>query len=66
MDFETTPAVTTFLNGYKAKYGATIDTLPAIAYEAGYILDAIRHAGNTNGPDVHDALKATKLGVITG
>jgi branched-chain amino acid transport system substrate-binding protein len=63
-----TPAVTTFVNGYKAKYGsAPPDALAALAYDAANImLSAIKSAGKTDGESIKKALAATNLAAVSG
>ena len=60
--FDTAPNVVKFVNDYKAKYnGSTPDALAATAYDAANIMfDAIKRSKSLNGPDIRDALAATK------
>jgi branched-chain amino acid transport system substrate-binding protein len=59
--YDTDPKVQKFVNDYKAKYGSIPDALAATAYDAAHIMfDAIKRSKSLNGPDVRDALAATK------
>ena len=60
--FDTAPNVVKFVTDYKAKYnGSTPDALAATAYDAANIMfDAIKRSKSLNGPDIRDALAATK------
>ncbi|HJU93293.1 MAG TPA: ABC transporter substrate-binding protein [Pyrinomonadaceae bacterium] len=59
--YDTDPKVTKFVDGYKAKYGSVPDALAATAYDAAHIMfDAIKRSKSLNGPDIRDALAATK------
>ena len=50
-----------FVNDYKAKYGSTPDALAATAYDAARIMfDAVKRSKSLAGPDIRDALAATK------
>jgi ABC-type branched-subunit amino acid transport system substrate-binding protein len=50
-----------FVNDYKARYGNLPDALAATAYDAAHIMfDAIKRSKSLNGPDIRDALAATK------
>lgn len=58
---EDRPAVKNFVEKYKAKYGATPDGLAALGYDAALVLfDAMERAKSLNGPDLRDAIAATK------
>jgi len=55
------PAVQTFVQNFKAKYGASPDGMAALGYDSALVLaDAIRRAGSTEGDKIRDALAATK------
>lgn len=59
--FDTDPKVQKFVNDYKSRYGAVPDALAATAYDAAHIMfDAIKRAKSLAGPDIRDALAATK------
>jgi branched-chain amino acid transport system substrate-binding protein len=59
--YDTDPKVQKFVNDYKARYGAVPDALAATAYDAARIMfDAIKRSKSLNGPDIRDALAATK------
>ena len=59
--YDTEPKVAKFVNDYKAKYGSVPDALAATAYDAAHIMfDAIKRSKSLNGPDIRDALAATK------
>jgi len=59
--YDTDPKVQKFVNDYKAKYGSIPDALAATAYDAARIMfDAIKRSKSLAGPDVRDALAATK------
>jgi branched-chain amino acid transport system substrate-binding protein len=59
--YDTDPKVVKFVNDYKAKYGSTPDALAATAYDAARIMcDAIKRSKSLAGPDIRDALAATK------
>lgn len=59
--YDTDPKVVKFVNDYKAKYGSTPDALAATAYDAARIMfDAIKRSKSLSGPDIRDALQATK------
>jgi branched-chain amino acid transport system substrate-binding protein len=54
------PAVQTFVQKYKDRYGQTPDALAALAYDAARVLaDAMKRAGNTEGQALRDAIAAT-------
>jgi branched-chain amino acid transport system substrate-binding protein len=57
-----TPAVKNFVARFKARFGGeTPDAMAALGYDSAQVMvDAIRRAGNTEGPAVRDALAATK------
>lgn len=58
---EDRPAVKNFVQKYKAKYGATPDGLAALGYDAALVLfDAMERAKSLSGPDLRDAIAATK------
>ena len=59
--YDTEPNVQKFVNNYKAKYGTLPDALAATAYDAALIMfDAIKRSKSLAGPDIRDALAATK------
>lgn len=59
--YDTDAKVQKFVNDYKAKYGSIPDALAATAYDAAHIMfDAIKRSKSLNGPDIRDALAATK------
>ena len=59
--YDTDPKVVKFVTDYKAKYGSTPDALAATAYDAARIMfDAIKRSKSLAGPDIRDALAATK------
>jgi branched-chain amino acid transport system substrate-binding protein len=59
--FDTDPHVQKFVNDYKARYGGVPDALAATAYDAAQIMfDAIKRSKSLAGPDIRDALAATK------
>jgi branched-chain amino acid transport system substrate-binding protein len=59
--YDTDPKVVKFVNDYKAKYGSIPDALAATAYDAARIMfDAVKRSKSLAGPDIRDALAATK------
>jgi branched-chain amino acid transport system substrate-binding protein len=55
------PKVQEFIAKYKAKYGATPDSIAVLAYDAANLMfDAITRAGNTDGDTIRKALAATQ------
>lgn len=59
--YDTDPKVQKFVNDYKARYNTVPDALAATAYDAARIMfDAIKRSKSLNGPDIRDALAATK------
>jgi branched-chain amino acid transport system substrate-binding protein len=55
------PTVREFVQKYKDRYGATPDSLAALAYDAARVLaDSIKRAGTTDGGKLRDAIGATK------
>jgi branched-chain amino acid transport system substrate-binding protein len=56
------PVVQEFVKKFRAKWNnETPDAFAALGYDAGYVLvDAIKRAGTTAGPQLRDALAATK------
>ena len=59
--YDTDQKVVKFVNDYKAKYGSIPDALAATAYDAARIMfDAIKRSKSLSGPDIRDALAATK------
>lgn len=58
---EDRPEVKNFVENYRKEYGQTADGLAALGYDAALVLfDAIERAPSTSGPDLRDALAATK------
>jgi branched-chain amino acid transport system substrate-binding protein len=62
------PAIQKFVAAYKARYGNVPDALAALGYDAMMVLaDSIKRAGTTEGPQLKDAIAATKNFVgVTG
>jgi len=59
--FDTDPRVVKFVDDYKKRYNSTPDALAATAYDAANIMfDAIKRSKSLSGPDIRDALAATK------
>src|SRR5436190_23068237 len=59
--YDTDPKVQKFVNDYKSRYNTVPDALAATAYDAAHIMfDAIKRSKSLNGPDIRDALAATK------
>src|SRR5215211_3031535 len=59
--YDTDPKVQKFVNDYKSRYNTVPDALAATAYDAARIMfDAIKRSKSLNGPDIRDALAATK------
>ena len=59
--YDTDPKVQKFVNDYKARYSTVPDALAATAYDAARIMfDAIKRSKSLSGPDIRDALAATK------
>jgi branched-chain amino acid transport system substrate-binding protein len=59
--YDTDPKVQKFVSDYKAHYNTIPDALAATAYDAARIMfDAIKRSKSLNGPDIRDALAATK------
>ena len=57
----TEPLAQKFVAAFKAKYNETPDAMAALGYDSAMVLaDAIKRAGNTEGPKVRDALAATR------
>ena len=55
------PVVRGFVERYKAKYNATPDDMAALGYDSAMILaESIKKAGTTDGPQLRDAIAATK------
>jgi branched-chain amino acid transport system substrate-binding protein len=65
---EKRPDVEKFVRDFQARYGTTPDAMAALGYDSAMILaDAIQRAGTTEGPNVRDALAATRhFSGITG
>jgi branched-chain amino acid transport system substrate-binding protein len=58
---EPRPEVQNFVQKYKEKYGAVPDGLAALGYDAALVLfDAMDRAPSLSGPDLRDAIAATK------
>jgi branched-chain amino acid transport system substrate-binding protein len=62
------PRVQDFVSKYKAAYGKTPDALAALGYDAALVaVDAMNRAKDLTGPDIADALAATKdFKAVTG
>jgi len=59
--YDIDPKVQKFVNDYKSRYNTVPDALAATAYDAARIMfDAIKRSKSLNGPDIRDALAATK------
>lgn len=59
--YDTDPKVQKFVNDYKSRFGAIPDALAATAYDAAHIMfDAIKRSKSLAGPDIREALAATK------
>lgn len=55
------PAIQKFVKDYQARYGNVPDALAALGYDASKVLaDALKRAGMTTGPELRDAIAATK------
>ena len=55
------PAIQKFVSDFKARNGSAPDALAALGYDAMRVLaDAIKRAGTTEGPQLRDAINATK------
>lgn len=55
------PAVRTFVEKYKERYGQAPDAIAALAYDAARVLgDALERAEDIDGPGLRDAIAATK------
>jgi branched-chain amino acid transport system substrate-binding protein len=55
------PVIQKFVTDYRKKFGETPDGLAALGYDAAKVLfDAMGRAGSVEGPQVRDALAATK------
>ena len=55
------PEIQNFVKAYTAKFGASPDSLAALAYDAAKVLaDAIKRAGGTDSAKLKDAINATK------
>jgi branched-chain amino acid transport system substrate-binding protein len=53
--------VRSFVEKYRERFGATPDSLAALAYDAARVLaDGIKRAGSTDGSKLRDAIAATK------
>jgi branched-chain amino acid transport system substrate-binding protein len=65
---EDRPAVKNFVQAYKAAYGATPDGLAALGYDAALVLfDSMQRAKSLGGPDLREAIAATKdFTAVTG
>lgn len=58
---EDRPEVRNFVEKYRAEYGKTPDGLAALGYDAALVLfDAMERAKSLSGPDLRDAIAATK------
>ncbi|HKO99399.1 MAG TPA: ABC transporter substrate-binding protein [Pyrinomonadaceae bacterium] len=59
--YDTDPKVVKFVNDYKARYNSVPDALAATAYDAAHIMfDAVKRSKSLGGPDIRDAMAATK------
>src|ERR1051325_3467171 len=59
--YDTDPRGVKFFDDYKKRYNSTPDALAATAYDAANIMfDAIKRSKSLSGPDIRDALAATK------
>ncbi|HEV8204746.1 MAG TPA: ABC transporter substrate-binding protein [Pyrinomonadaceae bacterium] len=59
--YDTDPRVVKFVDDYKKRYNSIPDALAATAYDAANIMfDAIKRSKSLSGPDIRDALAATK------
>ena len=59
--YDTDPKVQKFVNDYKSRYNTIPDALAATAYDAAHIMfDAIKRSTSLSGPDIRNALAATK------
>lgn len=55
------PEIQNFVKNYTAKFGASPDSLAALAYDSAKVLaDAIKRAGGTDSAKLKDAINATK------
>jgi branched-chain amino acid transport system substrate-binding protein len=55
------PTIQKFIAAYKARFNATPDALAGLGYDSAMVLfDAIKRAGTTDGPQLRDAIAATK------
>ena len=55
------PAVRSFVEHYKQRYGVTPDAMAALGYDATKVLaDAMKRGGKLDGPTLRDAIAATK------
>jgi branched-chain amino acid transport system substrate-binding protein len=55
------PAVRQFVEKYRERFGQTPDSLAALGYDAAKVLaDAMRKAGQLEGPSIRDQIAATK------
>jgi branched-chain amino acid transport system substrate-binding protein len=58
---EEAPATKSFVQKYRAKYGAVPDDMAALGYDSAMILvEAIKRAGSTESKKLRDAIAATK------
>ena len=58
---EKSPAIQEFVKKFQDKYNVTPDAMAALGYDSAMLLvDAIKRAGTTAGPQVRDALAATR------
>lgn len=61
------PVVTTYRDGYEAKYKSDVSTFGGHAYDGlMLVVDAIKRAGSTDKAKVRDAIEATKGYIGTG
>jgi branched-chain amino acid transport system substrate-binding protein len=55
------PTIQKFIADYKARFNATPDALAGLGFDSAMVLfDAIKRAGTTDGPQLRDAIAATK------
>lgn len=55
------PRIQDFIKKYQSKHGSVPDAMAVLGYDAALVVfDAVKRAGNTEGPAIRDALAATK------
>lgn len=63
----TLPEAQRFTAAYKAEYGQNPNSNAVLAYEAtAIVINALKTAKSLNGPDIRDAMAATKLALPSG